>query len=173
MSEKAPSEETRPAVVEEREFSQPPERVWDALTDPEKMSRWLLPAPDFAPEPGRRFHLHGPGGERIGGEVREADAPHRLVYTWDGGNTDATPTHVTWTLTPTERGGTHVRIEHTARLRASAGGRARSFIRYAVPRADRYTVGYSHRSARSTQRRNDYEPGTHGRRAGCAWRARL
>lgn len=101
------------AVDREVVYPHPPERVWRALTDPDALSRWLLPTSDFAPAPGQDFSFQ-PGVHsepQVIGEVLESDAPHRLRYTWRAGE-DQLPTIVTWTLEPAERGGTRVRLRH-------------------------------------------------------------
>lgn len=109
-TESATVEESAPAepVTREAEYPHPPERVWEALTDPDALSDWMLPTRDFAPEPGRRFRFDGGGVE---GEVREAEPARRLVYTWRPAP-HLPEGRVTWTLTPTERGGTRLRIVH-------------------------------------------------------------
>ena len=82
-------------VVEiRRTFAAPPEKVWDAWTKPELMSKWLCRIPS-GPEvkiqklelrPGGQFLLEALGqkGElwRLQSEFREVDRPRRLVFTW-------------------------------------------------------------------------------------------
>jgi uncharacterized protein YndB with AHSA1/START domain len=90
-----------------------PERVWQALTDPAALGRWLLPT-NFRPRIGFRFRFQGGRTDAVKGEVLEADPPKRLRYTWlDVGDdgTAGSPSVVTWTLEPTP-GGTRVKLEH-------------------------------------------------------------
>ena len=102
------------AVVREAEYPQAPERVWDALTDPDALSEWLMPATDFAPERGRRFRLHPSpdAADAVECQVTEAEPARRRSYTWRAAASGRPAGRVTWTLTPTERGGTRLRIVH-------------------------------------------------------------
>jgi uncharacterized protein YndB with AHSA1/START domain len=111
MKDESTADTTPEPVTQEAEYPQPPERVWEALTDPDALSKWLLPAADFAPEPGHRFRLDAPDGGTVEGEVREAEPARRLVYTWKA-SPDAPTGRVTWVLIPTERGGTRLRVVH-------------------------------------------------------------
>lgn len=102
-------------------YPHPAERVWQALTDPSALGRWLLPA-DFRPQIGFRFQFQGGPNDAVTGVVIEAEPPKRLSYTWQDDAKDAdakdaddgaagTPSVVTWTLEP-KPGGTKVRLEH-------------------------------------------------------------
>ena len=100
------------AVVVEREFPFPPERLWRALTQPHLIEAWLMKN-DFAPVIGHRFNLRGEWGGVLDCEVLAVE-PHRtLAYRWDFTNEDAAydlRSVVTFTLTPTDAG-THLRME--------------------------------------------------------------
>jgi len=126
----APAGTPPPPVTREAEYPQSPERVWKALTDPDALEKWLLPTTDFAPEPGRRFRLDAPEGTTVEGEVREAEPGRRLVYTWKTG-ADTPAGRVTWTLTPTERGGTRLRIVHEPGVAGLTMLRSRSHASFA------------------------------------------
>ena len=90
-------------------YPHPPERVWQALTDPEAMAHWLMPA-DFKPLIGFRFRMDRPEGKPIKGKVIEIEAGQLLAYTWDDGEAGE-PSVVVWRLTPTDDG-TRVSLEH-------------------------------------------------------------
>lgn len=98
----------------ERFLKHPPERVWIALTNPEWLANWYMEN-DFSPIIGHRFRFQtdpAPGFDGIlYGEVLEVEEPHRLVYTFKGGNMRR-ETIVTWTLTPTPEG-TQLILEHS------------------------------------------------------------
>ena len=120
-----PGRETDPqmattALSFDAEYPQPPERVWKALTDAKALARWFLPG-DFEPRMGFRFQFEM-GRRRVRGEVIAADRERRLAYTWRAG--DEPETVVTWTMEPTDAGGTRVHLEHTeaAGMTMSAGG---------------------------------------------------
>ena len=95
-------------VVHENTYPHPPERVWQALVDPDEISSWLMPSKDFAPRVGQRFTMECDPFGPLRGEVLEADPPRRLAYRWEGSFGTTT---VTFTLTPSEAG-THLRMEH-------------------------------------------------------------
>jgi uncharacterized protein YndB with AHSA1/START domain len=105
--------ETKTVVVE-REFSQPPERLWRALTQPHLMEEWLMKN-DFAPTVGHRFNLRGEWGGVLDCEVLAIEPNKSLSYTWDFKHEDAAynlKSIVTFTLTPTATG-THLRMEQS------------------------------------------------------------
>lgn len=54
--------------------------VWDALTDPERLSRWFLPVEGDLRE-GGRYQLVG----NAGGTVERCDPPRSLALTWEYG----------------------------------------------------------------------------------------
>lgn len=91
-----------------------PTAVWQALTDSQAMSEWLMEN-DFEPRIGHKFQFRTKPGPAFDGivncEVLEVDEPRRLSYTWQGGRMPR-PTIVTWTLEPVPAG-THVRLEQT------------------------------------------------------------
>ncbi len=65
------------AVRLRRTYEAPIEDVWDALTSPERISRWFLPINgDF--RVGGRYQLEG----NAGGEIVACERPHRLRVTW-------------------------------------------------------------------------------------------
>jgi uncharacterized protein YndB with AHSA1/START domain len=91
----------------------PPARVWQALTDPALLARWLMPN-DFQPVVGHHFTFRTQARPEAGfsGVVHcqvLAIAPERLLrISWRGGRLDTT---VTWTLAP-EGHGTRLFLEH-------------------------------------------------------------
>jgi uncharacterized protein YndB with AHSA1/START domain len=87
-------------------YPYPPEKVWQALTDPDALGQWLLPT-DFEPRLGFRFSM----GE-FRGEVLELDEPRRLRYSWEDGEAGSASV-ITWELQPKD-GGTLLRLEHEA-----------------------------------------------------------
>lgn len=86
----------------EREFAVPPERVFDAFTDPGQVAQWwgpegmTCPHCDVDARPGGRYRtcIRQPGGAElwVGGVYREVERPRRLVFTW-AWETDGVPGH--------------------------------------------------------------------------------
>jgi uncharacterized protein YndB with AHSA1/START domain len=98
-------------------FPHPPERVWDVLTRPELMARWLMPN-DFVPRVGHRFTLHGVpiGPVNFSGlvacEVLELKPLRRLSISWrDANDLNSFNSTVTWSLRAEGRG-TRLLLEH-------------------------------------------------------------
>lgn len=82
-----------------------PDKVWRALTDPELLGEWLLPAVGFGLHPGASFTFKAPPQPGWDGVVQcrvlEIEADRKLSYAWVVGDID---TVVTFTLTPTASG---------------------------------------------------------------------
>jgi uncharacterized protein YndB with AHSA1/START domain len=99
----------------------PPERVWQALTDPVTISAWLMATDDFRPEVGAQFRLRtqhlSPTGW-IDAEVLELDPPRRMVWAWS--SKDNPPSRVTFELEP-ERSGTRLRLTHEGEIEPTIG----------------------------------------------------
>ena len=106
-----PATETR-AVVVEREFPFPPEKLWRALTQPHLIEEWLMKN-DFKPVVGHSFNLCGDWGGVLDCEVLVVEPNKELSYTWNFRHDDAAfnlESVVTFTLTPTGTG-TRLRME--------------------------------------------------------------
>ena len=102
------------AVVIEREFSHPPEKLWRALTQPHLIEEWLMKN-DFSPVVGHKFNLRGEWGGVLDCEVLVIEPNKTLSYTWDFAHEDAAfnlKSVVTFTLIPTSAG-THLRMEQS------------------------------------------------------------
>jgi uncharacterized protein YndB with AHSA1/START domain len=66
-------------VLMRRSYRAEPAEVWDALTDPERMRRWLMPVSGEL-KIGGSFQLEG----NAGGEILECDPPTRFKVTFGG-----------------------------------------------------------------------------------------
>lgn len=102
------------AAIEVDQFvGRPVQQVWQALTDPDLLARWLMPN-DFKPVVGHQFTFrtepvpqHGFDGI-VHCQVLALDPPQLLRISWRGGTLDTT---VTWRLVP-EGTGTRFLITH-------------------------------------------------------------
>lgn len=100
----APSQ--RESIAFQVDLRHPPEKVWRALTEPELLKEWLLPAVGFRLEPGAEFTLKAPQSfpgwdGTVDCRMVEIEPQRKLSYTWAVPFLD---TVVTFTLTPTESG---------------------------------------------------------------------
>jgi len=83
-----------------------PERLWDAITDPETRARYNFGAAAHSDwTPGATIEVTAPGTGVLGdGVVLEAERPHRLVHTMTARWNDEVPTEgaslVTWETEP-------------------------------------------------------------------------
>lgn len=127
------------SIVADYDLPHPPEKVGQALTDPDLVAEWLMPNSGLRPEVGHRFTFQArpvPGWAGVVQcEVLRVEPLLLLSYSWRGGTSDVSgyghrlDTVVTWTLTPTPNGGTHVlrlpgdgqRLEDQGRGRDRAG----------------------------------------------------
>jgi uncharacterized protein YndB with AHSA1/START domain len=92
-----------------RTYAAPVEDVWDALTTPDRISRWFLPVSgDY--RLGGTYQFEG----NAGGEILECERPNRLKVTWVFGPPDAPASEVELRLTPASDESTVLVLEHTA-----------------------------------------------------------
>ena len=94
-----------------RTYDAPIDDVWDALTTPERISRWFLPiSGDY--RVGGRYQLEG----NAGGEILTCDRPNKFRVTWVYGDvTDpASVSELEVRLAPASEGSTTLELEHTA-----------------------------------------------------------
>ena len=91
-----------------RTYQAPIDDVWDALSNPERITRWFLPISGDI-RLGGRYQFEG----NAGGEIRTCEPPNRLLVTWEMGDPSAAPSEVEIRLT---RAGdsTSVELAHTA-----------------------------------------------------------
>lgn len=108
------------------EFDLPhaPAKVWRALTEPELLAKWLM-STDMKLAVGQSFTfktapVHGWDGV-VNCEMKEIESQKRISYTW---GSLGLGTVVTWTLAPTAKGGTLLRLEQ------SGFPREKSQVRY-------------------------------------------
>ena len=111
------------AVVAEVFIAAPPERVFQAITDPKQMPLWwgqqgLYRVTDWKAElrPGGKWQSDGVGADgtsfRVEGEYLEVDPPRLLVHTWIASYSGAMKTVVRWELSAT-KAGSRVKVTHS------------------------------------------------------------
>ena len=101
-------------IVHEATYPYPPEVVWKAIATKPGLDAWMM-ANDFKEaKVGHRFTFTDRPRPFWDGrcpcEVIEADAPRRFALRWN--THDKNPSTVSWTLTKTAEGGTHVLFRH-------------------------------------------------------------
>ena len=103
-------------IVHEATLAYPPERVWQVLVSQEALACWLMPNDFQEARPGHTFRFSDKPRPFWDGIcpciVAEAEPARRLALQW-GANGKGQPSLVSWTLTPTPAGGTHVVFRHS------------------------------------------------------------
>jgi uncharacterized protein YndB with AHSA1/START domain len=105
-------------VLAEIFIAAPPERVFQAISLPEQLSRWwgengLYRITDRGADirPGGKWFCVGAGADgksfRVEGEYLEVDPPRRLVHTWVASYAGELKTVVRWDLSPQAVHGLH------------------------------------------------------------------
>ena len=113
----------RNAIISELYIAASPERVFQALVDPQQVVQWwgqagIYRCTEFEGDvrPGGKWRCAGDGGQSghftVAGEYLEIDVPRLLVYSWMASWTGDFKTIVRWELEPTNDG-TLVRIQHS------------------------------------------------------------
>jgi uncharacterized protein YndB with AHSA1/START domain len=70
-------------VTREVVFPAPPEEVWAALTEPERLEEWFANDVELDPRPGGSGTFRWDDGDERHATVREAEPAERLVLDWD------------------------------------------------------------------------------------------
>ncbi len=64
---------------------EPPDEVWRALTEPERLEEWFATEAELEPRPGGAGVFRWGDGEERRAVVRAAEEAERLVLDWDDG----------------------------------------------------------------------------------------
>lgn len=109
-----------PAVRFERLLPAPPAEVWPALTEPDRIARWLCPVRSGRIEPGGAFELAmGDGPDQIVScRVTAYRPPALLTFTWDYPGGPASVVRIELRPDPA---GTLMLFDHDALGRTGAG----------------------------------------------------
>lgn len=111
------------SVVEQIEIAAPPERVWEAISDPRRLVQWWEEPPVSRIESwqhelrvGGGLSVRWKGSEGkvylLKGTFLEIDPPRTLAYTWEGNWVEPATSQVRWELQATS-GGTLVKVTHS------------------------------------------------------------
>lgn len=111
------------AVLAEIHIAAPPDRVFQAITDPRQLLNWWGQSDKYRHtswsgdiRPGGSWRSEGVGADgqtyHVTGEYLEVDPPHLLVYTWVASFTSHPKSFVRWELKPSA-GGTLVNVRHS------------------------------------------------------------
>jgi uncharacterized protein YndB with AHSA1/START domain len=95
-------------VTISRVYDTPREDLWDACTNPERISRWFLPISGDL-RPGGRYEFQG----NASGTIERCEPPHNVAATWEYGG------QISWVelrLTAEPTGGTRFALEHIAHV---------------------------------------------------------
>jgi uncharacterized protein YndB with AHSA1/START domain len=105
-----PATLVKPSLTLKRRLNAPPEKVFSAWTEPEKIKRWFGPgqtratAAEFDRRVGGRWRIAAVTAEgediEVGGVVREIVPDRKLVYTWAWRSTQERESLVTVELKP-------------------------------------------------------------------------
>lgn len=106
------------SVLLRRSYDSPIEDVWDAVTDPDRIARWLYPVSGDL-EVGGTFQLEG----NAGGEILGCDPPSLLKVTFGG------PTSIVEVrLSEDDGGDTLLELEHTVPIEMAGSGAGALFV---------------------------------------------
>ena len=104
-----------PKITLDRFYPYSIDKVWDALTNPEALSEWLMASENLKLELGQEFRFKTKPSVGFDGIVNckiiELQSPNKISYHWQA-NSMKNPTTVSWTLESVE-GGTSVHLEHS------------------------------------------------------------
>ena len=106
---------TAEVVHREIRIDAAPATVFEFLTDPAKMVRWMGTEAVLGPRPGGAYRVNINGYERVSGEVIEIVPDRRLVFTWgwEGGALPVAPGESTVEISLEPDGeGTLLRLTH-------------------------------------------------------------
>lgn len=109
----------------------PPERVWEYLTQPGAIVRWMGEYAVLEPEPGGQFTVNVTGAP-VRGRFLRLDPHRRLVISWGYAGSDRLPpgaSTVEVRLAP-EGAGTRVDLEHRDLPAAEQSGHAVGWTHY-------------------------------------------
>jgi len=106
-----PSSKTR-AVGHQYFIRAPPKQVFDALTNPGILVKWLADRAEISPEKGGSYLLGWNGGPTHTGTIIEFDPGRTIAFSWEWPGVSLKGTVFRLSVEPRE-GGTVLSVEHT------------------------------------------------------------
>ncbi len=106
-----------------------PERLWEALTDPESVSEWLGATVEWEMTPGGGIHTRDAEGNERGGVIDDVAPGRRLRFRWWPVGDEGQATEVTYVVEPLDAGAHLLVTERraaTARACRSSAGASRT-----------------------------------------------
>ena len=100
-------------VTREVELPAPPDEIWEALTDPERLEEWFATEVELEVRTGGLGIFRWGNGETRTAVVEEVDPPHRFGFRWTDVD-DAAESEVRFELEETP-GGTRVTVREATR----------------------------------------------------------
>lgn len=79
------------AIVREVRIAARPETIFEFLTDPAKMTRWMGKEATLDPRPGGIYRVDVNGRDVARGEFVDIEPPARVVFTWGWEQSEQTP----------------------------------------------------------------------------------
>ncbi|WP_339721623.1 SRPBCC domain-containing protein [uncultured Paraglaciecola sp.] len=110
------------SIVREVTFNAPIEKVWNAITCPKAIQQWFGSAASFELKQGQLgyFEWEQECEGRFAMRIETITPPHYFAWRWmfqqDAVFDEATSTLVEWSLTATEKGGTHLLLTESGFL---------------------------------------------------------
>ncbi len=106
-----PHEETR-TVDHQYLIRASPERVFEALTDPKLLVRWLADHAELAPRPGGSYRLGWTDGPTHTGTIVEFEAGRTIALSWEWPGVTLKGTILRFSVEPSGEG-TLLKLQHT------------------------------------------------------------
>jgi len=138
---------TKPSLIIRRRFNAPPEKVFSAWTDPEKVKRWIGPgdvkavSAESDPRKGGRYRwvMKSPDGEDhdVSGVYREVIPNEKLVFTWAWKSTPERESLVTVIIKP-DGNGSLMTLQHEQFYDEAARDRHQGGWTNAMEKLDEY-----------------------------------
>ncbi len=101
-------------IISKVQIKEPASKIWEALTQKDKMKEWYFDIPDFELREGSVFNFYEPGGENKFHHrcvIREIVPDKKFSHTWTYPELSKGESLVTWFLTE-KNGLTEVTVQH-------------------------------------------------------------